>query len=361
MFTLISAVLAFAITMFFLSTVAAIMVETIHRALQQREKGLELMLAHFYDRVIAPALNDGAKSLKQDFVELMSVNRAPSGAGLQFKSDFSQNDKTQDRWTWLWNGRRLASLPVNDFMNRLGSSPFGDTLSAKLAQATDESRKAVLADIAAKFESYGADASAFFQSRARLFSVLIAVAVAYTLHVHPLELFSAYLESEEKSATVIALRDQLTKATSETDRDTIKSDMKQLEDAKVPIGWDDASAQSSGFFIWKEWGVPIPVPCFGSDAGGCKDSQPAAQVPTLIWLLLGGLLVGLGGPFWKSVIDQLTPVSGKPKDGGEATGSGSSGNEDQPATPVEHFETAAKSRSLLLPPTPAPAVKLAVD
>jgi hypothetical protein len=354
MFDLISAALAFAITMFFLSTVSTVLVETIHRFLQQREKGLELMLGHLYDRVIAANLGGNAEAYRERFVELMSVNRAPTGAGLASGSDLKKDDKAQDRWTWLWNGRRLGNLGVNDFINRLGSSEFGDALRTQVAEGAHD---AVIKDIAAKFEAFGAEASAFFQSRARLFSVLVSIGMAYMIYVHPAQLFQAYLNIEGLSEKVIAL-DNLTASPDEATRKTAKETIKELKDLKVPLGWDDDRLKAGGFWMWDKFGVPIPVPCFGMSGGGC--TATAAQFPTLVWLVIGGLLVGLGGPFWKQIIDQLTPMRAKGKGEDSAKTGGSSGGASQPSTPVEHFNTGAAGRDAAGAPANADTEEKAV-
>ena len=55
--TWLNAALAFAITMLILSMVTSVFVETIHRFIGLREKGLKLLVGHVYDWVIAPYLD----------------------------------------------------------------------------------------------------------------------------------------------------------------------------------------------------------------------------------------------------------------------------------------------------------------
>ena len=128
MLNILNAALAFAITMLILSMMCSVIVETIHRVLGQREKGLQIMLGHVFDRVIEPQLKEKKQGNREEFVELMSVNRSPAGgAWTGFGAPRTGNALSEDpSWIkWPWNGRRIASLGTIDFMARLGSSKFG--------------------------------------------------------------------------------------------------------------------------------------------------------------------------------------------------------------------------------------------
>ena len=50
----LNAALAFAITFLILSMVASVFVETLHRFLGMRERGLKLLVGQYYDRVLGP-------------------------------------------------------------------------------------------------------------------------------------------------------------------------------------------------------------------------------------------------------------------------------------------------------------------
>ena len=65
--------------------------------------------------------------------------------------------------------------------------------------------------------------------------------------------------------------------------------------------------------------------------------------------MIGGLLVGLGGPFWYGLVNSLTNIKsmlggGKNEPTELAASSNTPTNTAQPQTPVEHFFAAAAGR-----------------
>src|SRR6185295_8801944 len=83
----------------------------------------------------------------------------------------------------LWNGRDLAAMTPAEFMERLGSHDVGKTVAEvnavanKAAGTATDATDAVLKDVAQKFEAFGKEASAYFEGRARLLSVAVAIAL----------------------------------------------------------------------------------------------------------------------------------------------------------------------------------------
>ena len=344
----ISAALAFAITMLMVSMVASVFVETFHRIIGLREKGLHLMVGQFYDRVLGPYLEArGTKpeELKKAFLDLTTLNRAPSGmapsgmapsgvaplgvVGKGEKQDdqtwnVSETDEKSFDWgllSWFWSGRRLSKLDVSQFMSRLGDSDVGDHINnaAENSVAGDD----VLHDIASKFDAFGREACIYFERRARLTSVLVGFGVAYFMYVHPYELFKTYMTNPEVTQAVIRLQEKALakyedglmateKATAEIGNnattpsvDEIKSGLqtaldeadgvsKALAEKGVPIGWTKARAKESGFDLDKSFGLPYPS----------HGNWPK----TIMWLLVGGLLVGLGAPFWYDMVKSLSSI-----------------------------------------------------
>src|SRR5580765_6268763 len=80
--TWLNAAIAFAVTMLVLSMVTSTFVETIHRLIGLREKGLRIMLDQFYERVMGPYMAKAGADpvqMKDAFLDLMTLNRAPTG------------------------------------------------------------------------------------------------------------------------------------------------------------------------------------------------------------------------------------------------------------------------------------------
>ena len=201
-----------------------------------REAGLKYMLGQMFDQVLAKyvrpgidatvdkALSAGTRSAKigqlleearKGFVERMSANRAPMGV----QPNATPADSTQDveknaSWRFgLFSGRDLATLTPKDFMERLGNIDIGkeikeandkaDALATKAGSLAADAADAVLKDIAQKFEALGKDAGVYFEGRARLLSVIVAIGLAFAAHVDAVDLFKTYLRDPNARAKVI--------------------------------------------------------------------------------------------------------------------------------------------------------------
>ena len=364
----LNAALAFSITMLILSMVTSVFVETFHRLSAIRVKGLRLMLGHFFDRVVAQytpqADTQTLALLKEEFLDTMTVNRAPTGTAFKGKISRSNDDASHDEglWNYLWQGRRLDHLDINDFMSRLGSSKFGDNIRANSSGITET----ILKDIAQKFAAFGDEASEFFQRRARLFSVVTAMFVAWAMFVQPQLLLTTYLQNPDIANKVLEMQENVTKdyvaskqkelitAQAANDQANLEKASKALQDAMtagnakmaslqqagVPIGWNDERLAAAGFRKSSLLGIiPISVPAEWTDRSRA----------TILWLIIGGLLVGLGGPFWYGLVNSFTNIKnalggGKNQPTKLAASSDIVTTTAQPQTPVEHFFVAAAGR-----------------
>ena len=389
---LIEAALAFAITMLVLSLIVSSFVELIHRIFSMREAGLRHMLGQLFDQVLAKhvlkaefdkrnnfALSDNERKLAQDkidemkkaFVARMSANRAPMGATRK-ATPSDAVEKVKKNW-WaafnLWNGRDLAAMAPAEFMERLGSMDVGKTIAEANGLATKAAVDAgtaaadavdsVLKDVAQKFEAFGKEAGAYFEGRARLLSVAVAIALAFAAHVDAVDLFKTYLRDPNARAKVIeqsaavtaqhkaaveaakALTDLAKQATPETAEDIkkhvdglkdewkaaitgAKGTVKQYADLGAPLGWTDERIGAARMkpLLWtcKD---PKTMESLGLETvrQECKDDkgvkstqhmdvwiQVPMKVSTWFYLFLGGLLIGLGAPFWYRAVTGLTEL-----------------------------------------------------
>jgi len=163
-----------------------------------------------------------------------------------------------------------------------------------------------LKDVAQKFEAFGQEASEYFESRARLLSVVVGFVVALALHVDAFMLFDTFMRRPDITQQVIAQADKVTKAyqdaqtktdaPSATVTDDVKKTKQELEaqvdilrTAGVPIGWTPPAVVE-----FREWWT----------------KQSNAFWKTLLGMFLGGLLIGLGAPFWYRAVQMLTGLRG---------------------------------------------------
>ena len=392
---LIEAALAFAITMLALSLVVSSFVEIIHRIFSMREEGLKHVLRQMFDQVIKKHLTEekrlelvnqsrpagqpqiasaeeALKILRDAFVARMSANRAPMGAAPKAAATNqaeSAGPRNRLAHFWehsvrLWNGRDLAAMTPAEFMERLGSMEVGHAI----AKANIDARKAaedagataaeaahvVLKDVAQKFEAFGKEASGYFEGRARLLSVVVAIALAFAAHVDAVDLFKTYLRDPNARAKVIEQSGAITaqhKAAMEAaitlkaidpnatltpeevkkEIETLKNDwkeaiakanstVKQYADLGLPLGWTDERIERAKMTPPWVWTCKDPNKTggegFGSLWKNCDKNkwQKVAlfHVPfapgDVLYLFLGGLLIGLGAPFWYDAVVGLTNI-----------------------------------------------------
>jgi hypothetical protein len=281
---LLDSALAFAVTMLALSLACSAFVELIHRIFKMRQAGFEYMLGQMFDQVLSKYVESGLKAAaavaakdtaylakveeknlkdpftdasaiarlkaeakkltesydvtgelkkaKDAFVERMRANRAPMRAGPYADLTGSSTVVPENsRGLRVWGGRELTELSPVGFMERLGTMEVG-TMVASAANNLD----AALKDIAQKFEALGTDAADYFEGRARLISVTVAVVFAFAVHADAVDLYTTYLQNPNATAAVIAKSNAITaqaKAAQESDDAKKPTQDSQKADGKI--------------------------------------------------------------------------------------------------------------------------------
>jgi hypothetical protein len=430
----ITALLAFAVTMLFFSVVVSTLVELIHRTFRMREAGLYQLLQNYYGEVVKPSLSGTDPWSKPVTVDEKEVLRGPTEfADLLCENRAFQREKLGKRFgplaafgnwlnggiDWTTSASFVSHMPVEVFMQKLAAS--GVFAATKFE--TPEGAK-ILQDFGQKFIAFGSEMSEAFERRARVFSIIIALIVAFLFFVHPYRIAVAYLADPARAQRIADLRDEIlakqeqltadrTEQTapetskppqsSETspsstpeststpsadenaaqdqqevreptsdaetgddaggsstaandsktvidgilkDIDALNSEVREVADLGVPIGWPaDADVASI-------------APCAGGTAPALRadldafcTSTNGAVRPTagsIFWLIIGGMLIGLGSPFWAKVINAVTPIKDVAGKIGEVL-DGARQKEDKastakPSAAVEAFRAAASNR-----------------
>jgi hypothetical protein len=305
----LDAALAFAITMLILAMVVTTLVETLHRLFGLREKGLAILLGNFYDRVLFSRSGGVLRGTddRRAFIEMMTINRGPVGKAPMTASNRSLNldSIAEDRkfLNWIWSGRRLGSLSLTAFMERLGGSEYGAQLVTQASAAGEKGIEWVLKDVTQKFDAFGAEASEYFESRARLLSVIVGFVLAFAINVNAIALFETFMKRPDVTQAVIARGESVTKSYENLQKqvDALNASAQASPNAEarasVQRAADEAAAAVEGL---QSVGVPI-----GWNTQSVVDFRRSWTM-SLLGLLLGGLLIGLGGPFWYKAVQTLT-------------------------------------------------------
>jgi hypothetical protein len=404
---LIESALAFAITMLVLSLIVSSLVEMIHRVFSMREAGLKYVLDRMFDQVLKDYLpnldpqSDEFKTLKQSFVDRMSANRAPMGVSPDPTPDKASSARRKQGWTFgLWNGRNLTSLTTKEFMERLGTidperlgqairvaNEKANAVAGKAGTLAADASDAVLKDIAQKFDALGKDATEYFAGRAKLLAVLVAIGLAFFAHVDAVDLFRTYLsdpnarqkvieqtqsvtaqyKAAEDAAKVLKDVSAATSAAGAPSAEAVKaqvdklgkdwqaaignvnSTVKQYQDLGMPLGWTEDRVKNAKMAL-KVWTCPSDTDVW-TWQGDCKDEIRNVwfQLPTNLklyfFLVLGGLLIGLGSPFWYNAVTGLTNIRSVARDVSGTTAAFTQAAQNaglpiQPQTPAGTFAAA---------------------
>jgi hypothetical protein len=304
----LTALLAFAVTMLIFAIIVSTFVELIHRAFGFRKQGMRLMLESLYERAIKDRIEPADDMTAQKFAGIIMENRALA------------SEKPEERGLlrkflhWLVDSSVITDMPVEVFTQKLADN--------RVVKAIDGDLNTIITDIGQKFEAFSDEASAYFERRARVFSIIIAFFVAWGFYVHPYQLARTYVKNPELAQTVAEMADEThqeyrdiaakleatLKAGVSTGEDTEKlkklidefnakkaetaKQTKDLADIGVPVGWPEKM-----------------LSCAETVAGPCYQGViPWPGIGNAFWLLVGGLLVGLGAPFWAQAVSNLTAL-----------------------------------------------------
>lgn len=238
------------------------------------------------------------------------------------------------------NAGQLKSLTTLEFIERLAETPVGRSLMDETARRGKKYIETFIEDLASKYEDFGESATEYFKRRARLVSVLVAIGLAFSLNVNAIHLFRTFIVNKAARQTMIdkgnAVADGL-KAQEEkieklleTEAEDHKENLqiiqknvkelsetaKTLSKAGLPIGWDTAPWKSKA---WKDYKKAKDGLVLQENATqSMKVKAYLVQWAGDIWLLLkwvlavllAGLLIGLGGPFWFDTFRKLSSLTG---------------------------------------------------
>jgi len=357
--------LAFAVIMMVFSTMVSVIIETGHRFMRIREKGLQALIAQVYEDVIWPRLSnhlDEKKTSAKEFVERMTCTR------------FLPVDKNATGLkTFLYksvNAKQLKSLTTLEFIERLAETPAGRGLMSEAERRGRKYLETFLKDLASKYEDFGEGATEYFKRRARLVSVLVAIGLAFSLNVNAIHLFKSFLVDKKARLAIIEQGNSVAAGLKEqeaalqkvikTGAEDEKKNLQEIEEnvqklretAKtlaatgIPIGWDTA---------------PWNGPAWAEKEVNGKSIFPDAGNGLLLltWagsVLLAGLLIGLGGPFWFDTFRKLSALTGivrgfqapvqQAKEQQQIRRTKAGDEPEQKVEVVGIFETAAKARAL---------------
>lgn len=379
----LEAMLAFALTMVALSTLVTAIMEVFHRFARSREAGFQVMTQKLFDEVIWPRLGSRG-SMDQDHARIEFI-RALTRNPVATTSTGTVNGKTQGKllalistvWAGITNTfapDRVAGMSTMEFMERFAGTQIGKTLATDAGDYVSTA----INDLAQKFDRFGAGASQLFYHKARAISVGVSIVLAFSINVDAVRLFQSYLHDQPLRQRVIEKQEQFgekmrdTKATLEKVASDPNAKDAQSELKAIEEGLADVQASIGDL---RMLGVPIGNDyyprCEGKNENGDFTDSACKSLPDSFcerlknsewwgWfgsVLLAGLLIGLGAPFWFDLASGLSKSLGVLKSLGvgekaktEEKATLPEGADVPPRTPVEAFKTAAAAEAPSLGP-----------
>ncbi len=336
---LLDAALAFALTLGALATVVTIIMETLHRLLKIRERNLIWVLSRLCRnlpvlsederwRLVAQTLNNPSS----DFPGLPASTPADGRPGEPMKHKWWYRFSGVYNWISLEHVlRRLAELP---------------SMTA-LATQHPERASAELDRVARQYQEIRSGNSAFFKRRAQFWSVILGIAFAFSANVDAVRIFDTYKTDNKVAAKIIAQQSRLEKSAAETEKaraalaeaertlaekeaEYKKSNppdaaaLKSVEKAAKEVESKRLAVQSAhtSFRDLVQLGVPVgweywpygdkdaPAKSKG-EIGDSNSKNGYGFGAHLVWavkVIVAGLLIGLGAPFWFDVAKRLGEI-----------------------------------------------------
>lgn len=325
---LLDACLAFALTMLSLATIATLTTEMFVRLMGTRANGLRLMLDDLFQQELLPALKGMANeaTLKQLKEQCSTVLLKSPLADLPSNTRWNSILKFTAGWLGM---TKLTSLKFEDFLKRLPETELGK----KVAALAEENRKKLFDRLAHRYEEFGDAVTDLFTRYSQLFSLIVGVGVAFAMNVDSFRLFSAYQEDAALRGRVVATADQvfsdwekaqkqvderlnaaggkapdLTKEQLDARKQEIIAQWKQANSLDLPIGYDHFQRMAP---VKEPKYIPFTrIDCASVRFYGCWALR----------VIISGLLIGLGGPFWYNIATKLMEVTKSFRSGAAAEG-----------------------------------------
>jgi hypothetical protein len=365
---LLDAVLAFALTLAALATVVTVIMEIVLRSVLMRKKNLVEVMRLLNGELPKGTLGLSEQERWEFFTK--TVENPAEGVSKHIPKVLGEGDSAaaaMDKvdWRCLKNGV-YDKVSTEHLLRRLSEL---SSVTQLCAEANDKVKQEFYR-LAGKYEEFGSAVSASFKRRSQFWSIVFGMILAVVANVDGIRIFEAYQASTDLAQTVVARQDQIGEAYGMTDdrRRAILAQETVVEQAKAALAaarkksgddspeakvalekldeendklaslTDPAELQRIALDAQKQvesliaMGVPIGAeyfphcrifgrhdlsttcsgPGWPSGVGdGLWPERFAFMGHVLLWLVpvvITGMLIGLGAPFWFDVAKRLSEV-----------------------------------------------------
>lgn len=313
---LLDAILAFALTLAAFATVVTILLEIAFRVLRLKSQ-------------------DQARLIHRLAVDCFEAVREPSAAGgpsldairrKVLRNPFAPAPETPERGFWArWReaGTLYEDVSLEHTLRRLLEVP--GLISDEAAAVTAELQRK-LDDVARKYDEYRSALAERFKRHAQWWSIVVGLVLAVVMNVDGLRILELYLQDpvvrqraiemlqpaetppeEAEGLPAPAATPPATTTPEDVEEEVarLRRQLDLLAGLDLPIGWS--------YFPYCAAPPEGPPGAGSSDlrcppAGSKVDPASKAFLAWLLQVLVTGLLMGLGAPFWYDVARRLAAV-----------------------------------------------------
>ncbi len=342
---LLDAALAFALTMFVVSTVVMQIVDLLRKFFKLRQDQLQEMLKDYVVGELQPVLKREFERLGSKLKDgaVNELSGLATKLSEQLKSLDDEQVKTGDRKvqktkrtkyladTQLFTPGELKSLvyvSTEELEERLKRSILG----GKLLETLGDEAGAIFDALGRRWDVVGEKFTELFRTKSRWIATIVAFALALGLNIDTVHIVNTYISDENVRTGIIAQRDTFvgeyqTLADSlekDANKKTItreefnaafgktRSSIDSLDELGFPIGW----SYFPHSMLW-EGNENGPEQAGQANNRGKKDLAWRWAV-WVLGVVLTGLLAGLGAPFWFDAVNGIWNLSQRARPGVKA-------------------------------------------
>ncbi|MFC1880735.1 hypothetical protein ACFL2S_04440 [Thermodesulfobacteriota bacterium] len=393
MLNILQSFLAFAATMLVLATLVTIIIEIVARIFRRRYRVFTHLLHQLFNKELQPLIEEHIKT--RGGVNPEKIEDELEGQLNTFLDDIRnsplkpQKDRNPLTWFggWLrWFGAdRSAKLTTEEFIRRFARSQIGRGIYQQTAGRIDK----LIDSVCLRYEELSDAMREYIKNSSSVLSIAIGIILALMINIDAHRLFNFYVQNPDmaekvaENATTYAdaykdAQQRLNDALAALDREkTVSAESKAATKQEIEALKKRLKTVPASVAALKAKGIPIGFDYFPycrfrnmvkvdtADVYPCEEADQRYRAITpavsgtdlwpdyLLWVIkviITGVLIGLGGPFWYDAVRGLARATQmlRGREEPQRAPAGSLPGEKTPAKPAEIFKRYVEKDDILL-------------
>lgn len=316
MLNLLQSMLAFALTMLGLATIVTVVMEMITRFTRRRGRVMRHVLEILFEKEIAPLLG----SLPGDRVKaaIDAVMASPIKPDQGTHWFFTPAALLMKR---MLGADESTDLTTRDFLVRLSRTEVG----TELYEAAKGEWEATLERIELRYEELCKASSDWFKKTSASGSLLIGILLAFALNVDGMRILHFYTANPDRAAAMVASAEQTLKLSEEAQKRLqeagqevpadnagskaeLMADLEHAREVQRAIRAYGGELAAAGLPVGASFFPYCSEPAAAATRDKCRLTGMDYFFEVVLWaivVLVSGVLIGLGAPFWYNAASGL--------------------------------------------------------